>query len=70
MIQKESKYVGTSKVFQVERGRVYNADEFEASGLKNLQKNKAIKRIKPDSFEDVGEILRPIFVQFHRNTEH
>ena len=35
----------------------------------NLQKNKAIKRIKPDSFEDVGEILRPIFVQFHRNTE-
>ncbi len=38
MIQKESKYVGTSKVFQVERGRVYNADEFEASGLKNITK--------------------------------
>lgn len=37
--------------------------------MMNLQKNKAIKRIKPDSFEDVGEILRPIFVQFHRNTE-
>ena len=38
MIQKESKYVGTSKVFQVERGRAYNADEFEASGLKNITK--------------------------------
>ena len=38
MIQKESKYVGTSKVFQVERERVYNADEFEASGLKNITK--------------------------------
>ena len=37
--------------------------------MMNLQKNKAIKRIKPDSFEDVREILRPIFVQFHRNTE-
>ena len=31
MIQKESKYVGTSKVFQVESGRAYSADEFEAS---------------------------------------
>ena len=29
----------------------------------NLQKNKAIKRIKPDSFEDVGEILRPFFMR-------
>ena len=38
MIQKESRYVGTSKVFQVERGRVYNADEFEAIGLKNITK--------------------------------
>ena len=76
MIQKESKYVGTSKVFQVERGRVYNANEFEASGLKNItkydesSKNKAIKRIKPDSCEGVEEILRPFLMPVCCNTEH
>ena len=35
----------------------------------NLQKNKAIKRINPDSCEGVGEILRPFLMPVCCNTE-
>ena len=39
--------------------------------MMNLQKNKAIKRIKPDSFEGVGEILRPflLYRKFLKSSE-
>ncbi len=35
----------------------YNADAFETRGVDEVK-------------QEVGEILRPIFVQFHRNSEH
>ena len=39
--------------------------------MMNLQKNKAIKRIKPDSCEGVGEILRPflLYRKFLKSSE-
>ncbi len=52
---------------------MYNADEFEASGLKNITKydeSSKNKAIKPDSCEGVGEILRPFLMPICCNTEH